>query len=371
MPPIHYGASEVAPQLMMTRQSRRLYVGNITLDANDANIAKFFNAKMREMKFAIDHKDDGVVHSPDPVVSILINHDKSYAFVEFRTPEEANSAMAFDGIVFMGQVLKIRRPKDYIGPEQGPAHYVPGVINTAVPDSEHKIFVGGLPSYLNEEQVKELLLSFGELRSFNLVKDGTTGGSKGYAFCEYVDSSITDTACAGLNGLELGDRFLVVQRASVGAREGITNPAAIAGRASGAIVAAANSEMQPSRIIQLLNMVTPDDLAEDTEYNEIKADIRDECESFGTVVDVKMARPILMESGKVDVRASEAIKDLGKVFVVFNEVDAAKKAMDALAGRQFAGPSCPRFLFFRPALTLCTGRTVLVAFLDESWLKDQ
>ena len=41
-------------------------------------------------------------------------------------------------------------------------------------------------------QVKELLMSFGQLRAFNLVKDSSTGLSKGYAFCEYVDVSLTD-----------------------------------------------------------------------------------------------------------------------------------------------------------------------------------
>lgn len=35
-------------------------------------------------------------------------------------------------------------------------------------------------------------MSFGQLRAFNLVKDAATGLSKGYAFCEYVDLSITD-----------------------------------------------------------------------------------------------------------------------------------------------------------------------------------
>lgn len=37
-----------------------------------------------------------------------------------------------------------------------------------------------------------MLLSFGQLRAFNLVKDAATGLSKGYAFAEYVDSNITD-----------------------------------------------------------------------------------------------------------------------------------------------------------------------------------
>jgi splicing factor U2AF subunit len=35
-------------------------------------------------------------------------------------------------------------------------------------------------------------MSFGQLRAFNLVKDSATGLSKGYAFCEYADVSMTD-----------------------------------------------------------------------------------------------------------------------------------------------------------------------------------
>ena len=34
--------------------------------------------------------------------------------------------------------------------------HVPGVVSTVVPDSPHKIFIGGLPNYLSEDQVKSL-----------------------------------------------------------------------------------------------------------------------------------------------------------------------------------------------------------------------
>ena len=85
------------------------------------------------------------------------------------------------------------------GMSENPNYNVPGVVSTVVPDSPHKVFLGGLPNYLNEDQVKELLTSFGQLRAFNLVKDSATGLSKGYAFCEYVDVSITDQAIAGKN----------------------------------------------------------------------------------------------------------------------------------------------------------------------------
>ena len=88
--------------------------------------------------------------------------------------------MAFDGIIFMSGPLRIRRPKDYMGNEYSApsAMHVPGVVSTNVPDSANKIFVGGLPTYLNEEQVMELLSSFGELKAFNLVRENGNGPSK-------------------------------------------------------------------------------------------------------------------------------------------------------------------------------------------------
>jgi splicing factor U2AF subunit len=61
-------------------------------------------------------------------------------------------------------------------------------------------------------------MSFGSLKAFNLVKDAATGLSKGYAFCEYGEAVVTEAAIQGLNGMQLGDKKLIVQLASVGAK---------------------------------------------------------------------------------------------------------------------------------------------------------
>ena len=136
----------------------------------------------------------------DYLLSRFIDLHTDLIYFFFRSIDETTQAMAFDGINFKGQSLKLRRPHDYQpmpGMSENPNYNVPGVVSTVVPDSPHKVFLGGLPNYLNEDQVKELLTSFGQLRAFNLVKDSATGLSKGYAFCEYVDTSITDQAVAG------------------------------------------------------------------------------------------------------------------------------------------------------------------------------
>lgn len=160
----------------ITRQARRLYVGNIPFGVTEDEMMEFFNQQMHLVGLA--------QAAGSPILACQINLDKNFAFLEFRSIDETTQAMAFDGIHFKGQSLKIRRPHDYqpmpgitdtpvIKPAVGKwSHpiflslnhlspiiemFLVGVISTIVPDSPHKIFIGGLPNYLNEDQVNLLL----------------------------------------------------------------------------------------------------------------------------------------------------------------------------------------------------------------------
>ncbi|THH09919.1 hypothetical protein EW145_g1671, partial [Phellinidium pouzarii] len=333
----------------LSRQSRRLYIGSITPDINETNLADFFNSKMKEMNI-------GTGIAGNPVLAVQCNYEKNYAFVEFRSAEDATAAMAFDGIIFLNGPLKIRRPKDYGGVDLSapPGVHVPGVVSTNVPDSINKIFVGGLPTYLNEEQVQELLKSFGDLKAFNLVRENGNGPSKGFAFFEYVDPSVTDVACSGLNGMELGDRFLVVQRASIGAKPGqpgIPNiPYDQFPEIPRPILPAGDLSQTSARILLMLNMVTPDDLTDDQEYADIYEDIKEECSGFGAVEDLRIPRPVKKdksrwapgESGQqahLDAQRQDEAAGVGRVYVKFIDADSAGMALKSLAGRSFAGRS--------------------------------
>jgi len=285
----------------------------------------------------------------NPVLAVQCNYEKSYAFVEFRSAEDASAAMAFDGIMFINGPLKIRRPKDYGGPEMGMGGgvvHVPGVVSTNVPDSINKIFVGGLPSYLNEEQVQELLKSFGDLKAFHLVRENGTGPSKGYAFFEYVDPSVTDTACQGLNGMELGDRYLVVQRASIGATkaDGSQIPFDLDEIPKPIMPATELSGGSGARILLMLNMVTHDDLVDDQEYIDLLEDIKEECGSYGSVEDLRIPRPVKKDRSAGQQAMQEAQRQdeaagVGRVYVKYADNNAASSALNALAGRSFAGRS--------------------------------
>lgn len=302
----------------ITRQARRLYVGNIPFGVTEEEMMEYFNQQM--------HLSGLAQAAGNPVLACQINLDKNFAFLEFRSIDETTQAMAFDGINFKGQSLKIRRPHDY-QPMPGMAENsisVPaGVISTVVPDSPHKIFIGGLPNYLNEDQVKELLMSFGQLRAFNLVKDTAFGLSKGYAFAEYIDITMTDQAIAGLNGMQLGDKRLIVQRASVGAKNTTVLPAVQIQVPGLSLVGASGP---PTEVLCLLNMVTPDELKDEEEYEDILEDIKEECNKYGVVRSIEIPRPI----------DGVEVPGCGKVFVEFNSVLDCQKAQQTLTGRKFS-----------------------------------
>jgi splicing factor U2AF 65 kDa subunit len=60
---------------------------------------------------------------------------------------------------------------------------------------------------------------------------------------------------------------------------------------------------------------------------EICEDVREECQKYGEVVEMKIPRP----SG-----GSRQSAGVGKIYIKFDSADAAGKALRSLAGRKFA-----------------------------------
>ncbi|KAF6259756.1 hypothetical protein COO60DRAFT_972048 [Scenedesmus sp. NREL 46B-D3] len=208
------------PQII--KNARRLYVGGIPEGTKEEELRAFFEGVMASTGAA-------VAPGP-PIASVKVSSDRSYAFLELRSVEEASNAMAFDGILFNDVNLKIRRPSNYNPEEAAPAgpdcpdpcvataHLA--MCKTVVEDTWDKIFVGGLPCNYGDEQVKELLAPYGSLKSFNLVMDKNTGKSKGYAFCEFSDPRVIPQVINGLHMQCLERKVLTVKRALEGNRQG-------------------------------------------------------------------------------------------------------------------------------------------------------
>ena len=146
----------------------------------------------------------------------------------------------------------------------------------------------------------------------------------------------------GLNGMELGDKHLKVLRASIGHTQvsglemGVNAMSMLAGTTS--------QGLEEGRVLQLLNMVTPEELIDNEDYEgmnkqrwnrcftdyyvpEICEDVKEECEKYGKVLDMKVPRPT---------GGSRQSNGVGKIFVKFDTPESAGKALRALAGRKFA-----------------------------------
>lgn len=114
--------------------------------------------------------------------------------MEFKQPGDATVALALDGIQMedndsmdttngtangSSQGLSVRRPKDYIVPSVvDDAEFEEGFVSPVVPDTQNKISVTNLLPNLTDDQAIELLVAFGQLKAFVLVKDSSTEESR-------------------------------------------------------------------------------------------------------------------------------------------------------------------------------------------------
>ena len=256
-------ASNSALKPSTARQSKRLLIQNIPSHATDESLLDFFNLQLNGLN---------VSRGPDPCISTHVSQDQTYALVEFKTPEDATNAIAMDGISMdpdtmdttngesngTSKGLNIKRPKDYIMPAvTDETENEAGILSSVVPDTQNKISITNIPVYLSEDQVMELLVSFGELKSFVLVKDTATEQSRGIAFCEYREPQSTNLAVESLNGMELGDTALKVQRASIGIQQ-VSGEMSV--NAMSMMAGATSHDGEAGRILCLMNMITPEEL---------------------------------------------------------------------------------------------------------------
>eukprot|EP00804_Cyclotella_cryptica_P002724 CCRYP_009629-RA/>CCRYP_009629-RA protein AED:0.05 eAED:0.05 QI:131/1/1/1/1/1/4/641/590 len=214
-----HSSNPTSVQPQQTRHARRLYVGNIP-DVSEAEVHDFFRNAIRDSiildprrEVCASHKSQYVDN--DPIISVYINRERRFAFLEFKTMEITSALLEFDGVDVLGRgKVKIKRPNDF-NPALAPIlsmETMPmfdtsklGIVSQTVQDGPNKIFIGGLPYHLVESQVLELLSAFGAVKAFHLVKnDPTAVTSKGYCFVEYVDPNVTQIAAMGLNGMDMG-----------------------------------------------------------------------------------------------------------------------------------------------------------------------
>merc|ERR1719191_2485831 len=131
---------------------------------------------------------------------------------------------------------------------------LPGAPASAI---DHRLCLINIPTFVSEDRIKELLVTFGQLKFFALQKD-EDGKSVGVAFFEYQDMMTQQQARAALEGLELGAKKLSVKKPEEVIELGLV-----------ARVQKLGQRVIPSKIVYLKNVVTSEELKEDASYVEI------------------------------------------------------------------------------------------------------
>jgi splicing factor U2AF 65 kDa subunit len=238
----------------------------------------------------------------NPILNIeaVKSHHGTYYIFDLATKDDIEILKAMNNTEWRGYRMRIEKPANFFreyNASQGNNVELKEVKKQGqLHESDNKLYMGGIPLNAKEHEIRGIVESFGQLKSFNLVKDQNSEDdlNRGFCFFEYVDERATDKAIKGLHGREMGDKRLKVQRANINLKSMSivqqlkANPVEMIPRdynksnfTDAVEVPEVNIQLSmpiyssvPSRVIQMINLITPEDIMDDSDYREIIEDIR-------------------------------------------------------------------------------------------------
>jgi splicing factor U2AF subunit len=340
--------------------NRELFVGNTPAGTSELLLQHFVNAALRRCGLCGPYES--------PVINARVN--SKFAFVELNSIDMANKCLNLNGIPFLHVQLKICRPSKYIGP------VVPAITwfqltgqdgkNMYDPELEklqRELFVGNTTPEMTAQMLQDFLgnamqqvglctapgnpisscrvsgkFAFIELRSAieaanalnlnNIPYLGTAlrvGRPSKYNGPPEQHLNWEDILAKYLSGELQPSNFGANNQSSSG-----TNNNATDGTTTNALPQSTSVPAPPtldaspkSRIVELRNMLSMEDLNDPEEYQDIMDDTKEQCSGFGTLVSVIIPR--MDEVGAT------------KIFLEYHTIDDAAKAIAGLQGRTFDG----------------------------------
>jgi len=341
---------------------RTVVLDNLSLSVTGQELIEFFNGAV--LAVTANAVQQAANRSMAPVFACTVTeedrgHDdkRKSAELKFRTPEGASVGMKLSGIEYKGSKVVIKRPENFPRPEDGQdpsskinlqdmsmARLVGGDAMSG--KSEHtgpspKLSIFNLPEVMSEQICRDLLSQFGKLRMLSLIRDLATGKIKGYGIFEYDDPGDAELAIIALNGFVCGQNVIRVQKLGGAAQQAQPKPQPVAATAMSnsmtqKIVSNPVLAMQvkqgrevgsrPSSVVQLLNAVYQEDLMDDQDYEDIMAEVHTEASKHGTVTRVVIPKPA---------KDGSFVDGVGKIFVAFQDLTAARKFQMDANGRKF------------------------------------
>ena len=253
--------------------------------------------------------------------------------------------------------------------------------------SFNRLIMTGLPNNIDENEVRKIVESYGHIKYFTLInKKNNDDISNTLCFFEYELPQNTYKALKGLYGMTFGDKQLKVQRINQNNNKdnikdysnennegNVLKNATIAtkilkeakekeelkkaekelgvnniikddkikdekvfkdlndnnedNKLSYNILTIPEFAKIPSRVVMFINAVSPEDLVDNSDYDEIIDDFRQKCSTYGTVLNVEIPRP--------NIENQTYTEEVGKIFVKFSLIKTAKIARYNLSGLKY------------------------------------
>jgi len=90
---------------------------------------------------------------------------------------------------------------------------------------QKKLFVGGIPYSLEQEEIRDLFSQYGEVTSATIIRDRVTNQSRGFGFVEMSTEEQAAEAMRKLNGMVIGGRRIVVDESKPQEKRGLRETA--------------------------------------------------------------------------------------------------------------------------------------------------
>ncbi|KAG9093549.1 hypothetical protein FRC06_011475 [Ceratobasidium sp. 370] len=322
-------------------EARSVFVSQLAARLTARDLGYFFEDKLGE----------GAVRDSRIVTDRLSRRSKGIGYVEFKTIELVNKAIALSGTIVMGLPIMIQlteSERNKIGPSSS-LHLPPGVSHPHA--GAMQLYVGSLHFNLTESDIKQVFEPFGELDFVDLHRDPATGKSKGYCFVQYKRPEDAKMALEQMEGFELAGRQLRVNtvhdkgagtvRIQSAPQDSLEDTGGILNNSTSrhqlmqklarteqpstktpSMLMKSNiPQTMSSRCVLLRNMFSPEEETERDWDVELAEDVRQEChEKYGKVIDLKVEK-----------------ESEGEIYIKFDSIETAEKAIKGLNGRWFGG----------------------------------
>ncbi|GAA5898509.1 hypothetical protein JCM6882_007802 [Rhodosporidiobolus microsporus] len=327
-----------SPQLSEEqREMRSIFVSQLAARVTDRELGIFFETQA------------GKVRDARVIVDRATRRSKGVGYVEFVELETVQKALTLSGTKLLGIPIQVqyteaeKNRQARTGDTGGAASGAP---------MTGGLYVGSLNFALTADDIREVFQPFGDLETVELHRDPATGKSKGYCFVKFKRHEDAMTAIEKMNNFSLAGREIkvgLVADRSATFNKHLVNPQEAQlerEESTGKLDNNARIELMQklartdrppelpatpmfrpnipqntTRNVLMKNAFNPEEETERDWDLDLAEDVKGECEDkYGKVVDIYVVK-----------------ESQGEIYIRFEAVDGAVKAVAGLNGRWFGG----------------------------------